>query len=1082
MIKISIGEKVERFQFIKGELMHQKLFTRRFTLFLAISALLATSLSAQLTTGKIEGTVRDKDTGQPVSGVQVQVEGTRLGNISNADGYYFILSVPPGRRNVVFTYTGYQKTTVSNQLLLAGQTATVDCEISSTVVQLEGITIEGLGETLVPRDNTVSKQRLTSDQIDLTPATRLEDMLVQEAGVQMGGRDALERGLRIRGGRVGEEAMVVDGVMVRNFAAEPYRSSFRWGAYQIEDSHRGEDTTPLELSAESVEEVDIITGGFQAEYGNAQSGIVNVVTKEGTPHYQGSVRYITDEINPRTADWGYNQLQTSFGGPVPVIPDMYFHLSAELQGQDDRFRLHADEGFRGVNQDFVNRLNYAVRNDPELGIRDELPFSLEKFQTGRAFYAGQTGKDASLYTPPNPVRATANWSDRTLTAGKLTYSPIRNLKFIASHNWSRNQHAFPPGWNAEDNYFQTGNFYKGDPYFANRAWGDDEMVHVWMSFARRNKTHNGLLGFNWDLLHSANQNASLQFRYSHFRTQDINTASPETNWERETAFMSWSLHDIRFEIDTWPNHENPEAYPEVARNVFPDGDTGYKENVPYETPFVIDYYTAYYLNYRYLRERQHNYKLDLDYQLNRYNRAKLGIQYTNFSDFSYITDYHSASPRNPLDEFIRKPQMLGYYAQNRTDLGDFVFDYGLRYDLFVPMANWAITSRDLHGEDVNPQPKHAWSPRFDVAFPVTDKAQLRFSYGAFSQYPNFAHVYANSDDGTNLGEIDFSRTDAFEAGMSYLLGNDMLVDVVGYYRDVEGNVARKSYFTEYYRWYTEQYVRRTITGSTNRDHGNIKGLDLTLRKRFSNNYSFDLIYTLQFSRTTGSSFVTEGMEASLDPSTGETFIPPDELTPIDGDRTHQFTLRLNYLFPEDFKAGSLANKILKNFRAYSVLSLSSAEPMLDSWGRYQATSFDDRTVTRDALGRRIGGYNFFRGRWFTNLDLRFTKGFHLGAPRRMEFFVEIFNALNRKNHFPYPSNYRLESYSHITGGQPLVWADLAPTDPRRVRFNADFNADGILTVEEAALGQMAQTHMLQTMDKRLWGTAREFRTGLNFSF
>src|SRR3989339_1984974 len=135
MIKISIGEKVERFQFIKGELMHQKLFTRRFTLFLAISALLATSLSAQLTTGKIEGTVRDKDTGQPVSGVQVQVEGTRLGNISNADGYYFILSVPPGRRNVVFTYTGYQKTTVSNQLLLAGQTATVDCEISSTVVQ-----------------------------------------------------------------------------------------------------------------------------------------------------------------------------------------------------------------------------------------------------------------------------------------------------------------------------------------------------------------------------------------------------------------------------------------------------------------------------------------------------------------------------------------------------------------------------------------------------------------------------------------------------------------------------------------------------------------------------------------------------------------------------------------------------------------------------------------------------------------------------------------------------------------------------------------------------------------------------------
>jgi len=364
---------------------------------------------------------------------------------------------------------------------------------------------------------------------------------------------------------------------------------------------------------------------------------------------------------------------------------------------------------------------------------------------------------------------------------------------------------------------------------------------------------------------------------------------------------------------------------------------------------------------------------------------------------------------------------------------------------------------------------------------VTDKAQLRFSYGAFYQLPNFTHIFGERGYGTNFGDLEYSKTDAFETGLSYLLTNDMYLDLVGYYRDVQGNVAKKEYFLDYYRWYTEERIRTRRTGFTNRDDGNIKGVDLTLRKRFSNNFSFNLMYTLQFSRTTGSSHELPSLAANLDPATGETFVWPDELRPIDGDRAHKFTYQMNYLFPEDFRVGTLAGKILKNFRAYGVFTMTSGEPLLDSWDNYRL-GYDDRSVTRDALGRTVGGYNFFRGRWYTNLDLRFTKSFSLGKTRRLSIFAEIFNALNRRNNYPYPSRYRLEDYSHITGGVELVWDELDPADYRRVRFNADFNADGILTVEESALGEMAQTHMLQTMDKRLWGTARQIRSGLNFTF
>ncbi len=291
--------------------MQRKSCRQKLQLAVATALLLAFTapgLFAQLSTGKIEGTVRDKDTGQPLQGAQVTVMGTRLGNVTNADGYFFILNVPPGRRDITFTYTGYQKTTLAQQLILAGQTTTVDASLSSTVVQLEGITIAAEAEPLVPRDNTATKQRLTAERLDETPATRLEDMLTLEAGVQIGGRDAMGRGLRIRGGRLGEEGMVVDGVMVRNFTANPFRTGQGW-IFDQEVGSTSEDATPLEFSTESVEEVDIITGGFQAEYGNAQAGIINIVTKEGGADLDGSARITTDAINPRTADYGYNQLQ-----------------------------------------------------------------------------------------------------------------------------------------------------------------------------------------------------------------------------------------------------------------------------------------------------------------------------------------------------------------------------------------------------------------------------------------------------------------------------------------------------------------------------------------------------------------------------------------------------------------------------------------------------------------------------------------------------------------------------------------------------------------------------------------------------
>ena len=313
----------------------------------------------------------------------------------------------------------------------------------------------------------------------------------------------------------------------------------------------------------------------------------------------------------------------------------------------------------------------------------------------------------------------------------------------------------------------------------------------------------------------------------------------------------------------------------------------------------------------------------------------------------------------------------------------------------------------------------------------------------------------------------------------------MVLDMVTYYRDIEGNVARKEYFRDYTAFESGMRYREYTSGYVNRDNGNIKGVDLTIRKRFSNNFSLNLLYTLQFSRTTGSAYNTSYF-SNIDPATGATFIPPDELNPIDSDRTHQVTTQFRYQFPEDFRVGTLANTILKNFQAYAVFRIMSGEPLIDRWMEGGITGYtlaDDPALTRTGRGgsTKIGGVNYFRGRWFTNLDLRFTKSFSLGGTNRLSLFAEIFNVLNRKINRAYPSGYTYEGYDNVTGGVDLKWSEgLSPY--QKARFNADFNGDGVLTVEEAALGEIGYDFMYDTMEKRVWGNAREIRIGADFRF
>ncbi|MEA2063531.1 MAG: carboxypeptidase-like regulatory domain-containing protein, partial [Gemmatimonadota bacterium] len=436
--------------------------------------LAASFLTAQTSTGKIEGYVRDKESGAPLAGAQVSIVGTRLGNVTNEDGYYFILNVPVGMRAFAASFTGYQKTTISNKLIMAGQTARVDFNISSTVISLEGIVVESEAEPLMVRDNTMTKQRQTAEQIEALPVSSIDDIISMQAGVVRN-----DNHISIRGGRAGEEAVYVDGILMKNFATDatipPLISQTSFTNLSSYITRSQEDNSPLDININAVEEITIITGGFNAEYGSAKSGIINIVTKEGSDQYTGNIRFRTDRVMPRSMDFGFADLLANVGGPVPLVPFAYFSMSTEVQGREDWSPRSTDgeRGFRGIDDKLVERVNQALEGTP---------------------YMRATTEIMPAWSNPHPARRPGSDGNRYSVSSKITFSPIKPLKFLQTVNVSRTQRR---------HYSHTWT-YAGSPYS-----NDSDRQKVWSY----------LVGADYTFRQTSRQSMSLQVRANYFRNE-----------------------------------------------------------------------------------------------------------------------------------------------------------------------------------------------------------------------------------------------------------------------------------------------------------------------------------------------------------------------------------------------------------------------------------------------------------------------------------------------------------------------------------------------------------------------------------
>jgi hypothetical protein len=922
-------------------------------------ALFAGSVSAQ-ETGKIEGRVTDQG-GQPIAGAQVLVVGTRYGNITNPQGYYFVNNVPAGLQDIQAQFIGYQTVTVRQQRVLAGQTLTLNFTLSQSAVAVQAIEVVGERTPLVPRDQVASKNIITGEDVAQLPVDNPRALITLQPGVVASGRVANK--VSIRGGRSGEEAVFIDGVLVRSFAG---------------------GVTNLNLGTNTLSEVDVLTGGFSAQFGDAQSGIINFVTRSGGRTWTGATSIQSDEMIPKKYSLGLNRGELSFGGPL--FGNLGFFAAATAQGQRSQNygKLYRDLPIyvaSGIDTTvtLTSASSVAGRNDvrevaiPGYTLYDEggrLPFSNQDAYTldskldwsygsgSRIFLTGKSSRNQRRTSFAPDATTFSNFYNPSGYAGALGKSSA--IIFGITHNFVRSAES-------------------------------ELSLDLKLSVSNDEQT-SGTLLHSWEIEH---RDPKLGFTMSDFRFQvenDCHGTTGCTSFPVNQALVDAFLHNTTAGLTPFPGRSDIRTSQEFRLN-------------PYgvATGFSLQGSNG---TYAYTREQDKQARATIDWQANRYNRIRFGGDYTTIDVRNASIGYTDASFSRV---YVETPKRASAFAQDRIDLGDVVIEAGVRWDRFDPNTNYPNIAGYYNPDDpatfskVNPE--NAVSPRLGVSFPVTVNSTFRLSYGHFAQVPDLNIYYRGKNldffrfKNTNTNDIfgrplALGKTIAFEFGYRQLLAPDFVLDIAAYNKDKKADPAiRKLPAPDP----TNPGAVAYLNTFTNADFGNIRGVDTRLDRRFGNWFQAMLGYSFQDARDTGTDPFTytalfARIEGNANQLLGQPAAPPNSIRPTEENRKHNITGTFSLTVPNSWQGASA----LHNFGLFGTLRFASGLPYTQVEAVGQTFVVGPPFAIGNVGRLKNGDVNTATTPWIKQFDLKVSKGFSMGR-FNAQAFADARNLLDLQN-------------------------------------------------------------------------------------
>ncbi|HEY0305125.1 MAG TPA: TonB-dependent receptor, partial [Longimicrobiales bacterium] len=316
---------------------------------------LAASAAAQqgTTTGTFRGRVVADNA--PVVGAQVVARnvatGASRGTLTDAQGRFSIPLLQPGPYTLTVTSIGYASAERPNLNASAGTVSTVDITLTVQAVALEGV--EAVGERATIGQSGVAT-RVSTQQVenlpvagrDFTDFLNLSPLVSPQPGIGTGGQ------FSIGGQRTSGTNVQIDGTDANNIYF---------------GENRGSSRSPFAFSLESIREFQLITNGYDVEYGSYQGGVVNAVTKGGTNDFSGTAFYFNrgealtsqDFLGGDPRDYIVHQFGASVSGPIKQ-DRLHFFVSADLQRKSQPI-FSLVPGQTPITQDSLTRFLNALR-------------------------------------------------------------------------------------------------------------------------------------------------------------------------------------------------------------------------------------------------------------------------------------------------------------------------------------------------------------------------------------------------------------------------------------------------------------------------------------------------------------------------------------------------------------------------------------------------------------------------------------------------------------------------------------------------------------------------------------------------
>jgi len=870
-----------------------------------VALLLLTSTQTNAgTTGKIVGDVTDSETGAPLIGANIVVAGTDFGASTNQDGHYVILNLPPGQYELQASMIGYGKVTVQKVKVVSDLTTKINVEMSTE--SLEGEQVVVIAERpMIRKDVTTSSASVTVDELEAMPVEEFEQVLEMQAGVVQDAGGAIH----IRGGRSDEVRYMVDGVPV----TDPFNSSM---AVEVENN--------------SIEELQMVSGTFNAEYGQAMSGVVNIVTRSGDlENYSGKVSYYTgdylsthsdlfdniDHVSPKDL----SDLQGSLEGPVPFLKSIVsFYFSG---------RRVYDDGYL-----------YGVRKyEPDSYVRD---------YTDGSWSFDHYGDSSAV---------AMNWSDQTSLQGKLLFRITPKIKLTVNDIYSTTK------------YQTYSHSFKLNPDGNLKNFRDNNSVIVNLNHSLSSKTFYTLSGSRF----------SNHVWYHVFEDTSKYTVDP----------------NIFQEAKTW--------------DFYPGGySMGHYDRTTTTDILKFDFNTQL--------SQRHEIKGGLEYDQDRIDYESYSILYNEKTGYRPVvprfvpgsgdSTYYS-SPN--FDAYVRKPTSFASYLQDKIEFDFIIINVGLRYEWFNsdgkvladpedPNYKQPIKPgnqfHDLNGNGTqdpgetdktdaerlaywykDAKSKVQVSPRLGVAFPLTERGVLHFSYGHFLQIPPYSYLYANPDFEVPVGSfptvgnanLEPQRTVQYEIGLQQQFSDNLAIYVTGFYKDIRNLLGTQIFETANVQKYA-LYV--------NRDYGNVRGVTFALQKRMSGIFGARLDYTYSVAEGNAS----DPASSYYDESAGRQ--PEKQLVFLDWDQRHTINASIQMRPGENW--GFSMNARYGSGLPYTPASIN---------------------------GDRIAFENSDRKPARYNVDLRAYRRFKLTTGMQLTLLCNVYNLFDTKN-----ENYVFDSTGRAT--------------------------------------------------------------------